>query len=64
MYDFQLFQGIKHFDDSTYNSKIATVKLMKKNNLLQNILEFNKKVRPRSKEKKRSKKRKSILLKV
>ena len=51
MHDFQQYEMMKYFVDSIYTRKANTVKAeANQNNLLNNIVEFKSKFRPRSKE--------------
>ena len=51
IYDFQQFEKIRSFDDSIYTDKINIDEAeMDQSNLLKNMVEFNKKSRPKSKE--------------
>ena len=48
-FDFQQFEAIKSFGDSIYNKKISIDEAeMEQTNLLENILDFSSKSRPRS----------------
>ena len=56
IYDFQKFQTIRSSVDSIYTGKISMDKAeMDQTNLLENIVKFNNKSRPRSKEDKAKK---------
>ena len=51
MFDFQLFETIRSFGDSIYHGKIQIQEAQKKQtNLLENIVNFSNKSRPRSKK--------------
>ena len=51
MYDFEKFETIKSFGDSFYTGKTSMDEAeMDKTNLLQNMVKFNNKSRPRAKE--------------
>ena len=65
VYDFTSFQTIRHFGDSIFNGKITMSEAdNKQSNLLDVILNFNNKVRPRSKadEEKKTKLMKAQML--
>ena len=60
MYDFQQFERIRSFGDSIYTSKISMDEAeLDQTNLLENMVKFNNKSKPRSKEDK-DKKRNSF----
>ena len=51
VFDFQLFETIRSFGDSIYHGKIHIKEAQKKQtNLLENIVNFSNKSRPRSKK--------------
>ena len=62
MHDFQQYDTIRSFGDSMYNCKLNIIEAEEdQNNLLNNIVEFDNKSRPRSKE---GKDKKEIVMKV
>ena len=51
IYDFQKLETIRSFDDNIYNSKIGINEVeMDQTNLLENMIEFNNKSRPKTKD--------------
>ena len=51
VYDFQIFETVRSFGDNIYNDKISIKEAeMVQTNLLENILDFSNKSRPRSKK--------------
>ena len=55
--DFQQFETIRPFDDNTYTGKISIGKAeMNQSNLLENMVEFYNKTRPKAKKDKGKKK--------
>ena len=53
IYDFQQFEMIRSFGDNIYNRKISIDEAkMDQSNLLENMVEFNNKTRPKKEEEK------------